>query len=182
MLLILWERASGRLAGLAAVLWLGLGAMVVWLGPYGQLSTLVPEQAPPEERFGGTGAAVTAYLEALGPGGRELYRQSQLLDFLNPLLLAGAAVLIVCWGLRRTWPTRPGLRYMGLVPVAAGVADAVENVLMLSTLGAFPGAVAPAAAVAMVSTIKLALVAAVVLLIAFGLLVMGARAMARRGG
>lgn len=143
---------SSRFVLGAVTLWLAVAAMVVRLGPYAQLPALLPGVTPPEERFGASAAYVSDYLLWLGDAGRAVYQQAQWLDFLNALLLAVALGSVVLWLIQRLPPVWQRLRPVLGLPLAVGLTDAVENLLLLAALARHP---APApAAIPVLTTVK----------------------------
>jgi len=78
-------------------------------------------------------------LENLGDSGRDLYLYNQLpLDFLYPGLFAISCSLLLSWLFLKTKTSSSRLFYLCLVPVAAGVFDYIENILIVSLITSYP--------------------------------------------
>jgi len=137
---MLTRRPSGRFALGAIVLWMAAMALLTTLGPYARLPRFAGGLTIPEERFRGAAAGVDTFLVRLGPDGRDVYRQAQWLDFLGALLLIVAGVLVLRWLLAYLGAPE-GLRSVAeLVPMLAGAADFLENLVLLNAIGHVPRA------------------------------------------
>jgi hypothetical protein len=82
---------------------------------------------------------VCAFMEKLGDSGRLFYAKMLLmLDFAFPLAysLFWAAAVAFFWG--RLLPCNSKLMYISLFPFAAGLADWLENILVLTMLFSYP--------------------------------------------
>jgi hypothetical protein len=101
------------------------------------------------ERFGGlvpldqqdsyTAQEVCSFMEKLGEAGRAFYaRMLLMLDFAFPLsyMLFWSAALAFLLG--KFLPCNSKLMYISLLPMVAGAADWLENLLMLSMLFSYP--------------------------------------------
>ena len=78
-------------------------------------------------------------LDTLGSDGRELYLYRQLpLDFIYPGLLAGSCSLLLSWLFLKTQKTNSKLFYFCYIPVAAGLVDYLENIIIVSILTSYP--------------------------------------------
>jgi hypothetical protein len=77
--------------------------------------------------------------EALGQEGRYFYaRIILLLDFAFPLSYALFCASAISFLLTRLLPGRTGLMRINLVPVATGLVDYVENILLLDIVFTYP--------------------------------------------
>ena len=95
--------------------------------------------APLDQREGYTYQDVCAFMEKIGDTGRMFYaKMLLLLDFAFPLAytLFWAAAIAFFWG--RLLPCNSKLMYISLIPFAAGLADYLENLLLLSMLFSYP--------------------------------------------
>jgi hypothetical protein len=130
--------ASGRSVIVALLALLSGGALLFNLGPYAALRRLAGGRAIPEEAPS-SAAAVHAFLEHVGPEGRETYWRAQWLDLLNPVLLGGFTLLLLGWLLVRARLERGPVRLVLALPLVMAAAELVENVLLASATRAFPG-------------------------------------------
>lgn len=86
-----------------------------------------------------TPQSVSAFMEKLGDTGRMFYtRLLIMLDFAFPLAysLFWAAAIVFFWS--RFLPRDSRIMYICLLPLAAGLADWLENLLILSMLFSYP--------------------------------------------
>jgi hypothetical protein len=85
----------------------------------------VPSPAP-DARLHYSSQELVAYLDALGPEGREVYMRLHLLDMAFPLVygLFFATLLAVFWGGRR----RGTVAALAIVPLVGTLSDLAENV------------------------------------------------------
>lgn len=91
-------------------------------------------------------------IDALGPRARATYLWMELtLDAVFPLLHGLVVALLLLWLLRHAAPSRPGLRWLAVLPLAGAVADWLENAAIVVLLLAHPAAPLPAAAAAAVA-------------------------------
>lgn len=82
---------------------------------------------------------ISTFMEKLGESGRMFYaRMLLMLDFAFPLAytLFWAAAIAFFWG--KLLPCNSKLLYISLLPFAAGLADWLENILILSMLFSYP--------------------------------------------
>jgi len=80
-----------------------------------------------------------ALLEALGSEGRATYLTTQLpLDFFYPGLFAVTYSLLLTWLFLKGADHSSKVYYFSLVPIAAGLFDYIENVLIVSMINSFP--------------------------------------------
>jgi|SRR5947209_13254391 len=129
------------------LLWAGCVGCVVAFDLRQHVTRLEAGRDPgpvPDSRFFYTAAEATAYLDAIGPRGRELFADTQLtLDLLFPALYGGLFVSLVA----RLCPLRVA-RCAVWLPVAAVACDLGENVLLAAAARRFDGRVSDLAAVA----------------------------------
>lgn len=97
-------------------------------------------QPPLDVRFTSNAAAVTDYLQACGPAGREAYQALQVADLLYPLVFAVFLASSLGLVLRHLAPRRPGLALLALLPILASALDYTENALAWRALVSFPEA------------------------------------------
>ena len=97
--------AKGRNVVIALVLWLIYSLLLFNLGPYSALRTKADANLL-EERFGYSQAEVQKQLHDLGEEGRTNYRNFQLLDGLNGILMAAALTLALGFALGRLFADR----------------------------------------------------------------------------
>ncbi len=78
-------------------------------------------------------------LSALGVKGRDLYLYHQLpLDFIYPGLFAVSCCLLLSWLFAKTLNANSKMFYFCLVPLAAGLFDYLENILIIQILISYP--------------------------------------------
>ena len=78
-------------------------------------------------------------LDALGSEGREVYLYRQLpLDFIYPGLFAISCCLLLSWIFLKTQKTNSKIFYLCSIPIAAGLFDYFENVLIINILTSYP--------------------------------------------
>ncbi len=137
MIASLLRWSTGRMAALGVALMVIVGQVVFRLGPYPRLEAL-PGGADLPETASTAPAVVAAYLERIGPEGRELYAQFQWFDLLNPVLICVALVPLIGWLLHRAGVADRAWRYLILLPLVAGLMDLVEDVLLMGVIAAYP--------------------------------------------
>ncbi|NNF38853.1 MAG: hypothetical protein HKN71_09300 [Gemmatimonadetes bacterium] len=126
--------ATGRRV-LQSILVAAAGGFVLFrFGPYAQVSSVA---GPLPEETVSTRSDLHGFLGELGEGGRELYATFQLWDFLNPLLLGFLSVAVVGWLIGRS-RLGSGRNVAVIIPFVAPIADALENVVLLLVIAAFP--------------------------------------------
>jgi hypothetical protein len=130
--------ATGRAVIVALLLWLGAGFVLFQLGPYAELSDMAPGLAPLDARLGYAWTDMEIYLAVLGESGRRLYRVFLIADLGNAILMASAMSLLLVFlttrlGLEGSW-----IGNVAFAPIAAGILDLLENVLLLVMLHRFP--------------------------------------------
>ena len=78
-------------------------------------------------------------LTTLGESGRDLYLYNQLpVDFLYPALFAISCSLLLSWLFLKIKDPSSRLFYFCFVPVAAGVFDYIENILIICLISSYP--------------------------------------------
>lgn len=151
----------------------GGGFALFRFGPYARVSSIA---GPLPEESVSSRSDLQDFLRELGGSGRELYATFQLWDFLNPLLLGFLSVASVGWLLGRSRLVR-GRTVAAALPFVGPIADAVENVVLLVTVTAFPADPWVAELFPLVTSVKfLGLTATLLLIIALSVL-----AILRRG-
>lgn len=108
------------------------------LGPAGNLPELSGGQMQPDLAFLATPSMTDIYLRTLGDAGRVVYTRAEWFDFANALMMIVAGMMIIRWLATLLpsdvrWP-----RLLMLLPLAAGLLDMVENLLLLRAVKAFP--------------------------------------------
>ena len=164
----LYRAATGRAVLVTLVMLLVSGFAIFRLGPYPAL--VAAGAALPEETPGMSPERIHAFLDTLGETGRAGYARFQALDTVQAMLLAGFAMLLVAWILKRAGSARGAWRVLALVPLIVLGAEAVENVLLARAALAHPSHAATTAFLPAVTTIKFASVVLMVLalLVALG--------------
>lgn len=137
MIASLLRWSTGRMAALGVALMIIGGQLIFRLGPYPRLEAL-PGGADLPETASTAPAMVAAYLERIGPEGRELYAQFQWFDLLNPVLICVALVPLIGWLLGRAGVADRPWRYLILLPFVAGAMDLLEDVLLMGVIAAYP--------------------------------------------
>lgn len=92
----------------------------------------------PDTRLGYTFAEIQAAFASIGSEGLLLWAQVHLLDYIFPLTYSFAMVFGIMLELRSTYPSKSWMRYFILLPLLGGIADYVENLLILSQVLSFP--------------------------------------------
>lgn len=118
--------------------------LVTYLGTYyfGARVTLLEAsggQAQPELLFLAHPSVIDGYLRALGDTGRQLYARAQYTDLLNAAAVILTGIFVIRWlavhlPADTRWP-----RLLMSLPLATGLADIAENVLLLRALKGYPG-------------------------------------------
>lgn len=135
----------------------------------------------PDTIFFGSGDRIYAELDSMGPGGRDAYRDFEIVDLISPLFFGVGLALMVLFIAQRFSPARPRLQWLACVPLLAGAMDWFENLSMLWLLVEYPTRhPALANAVSAATTVKLLLGPGTLLAILVVLIVLGLRRMARR--
>ena len=132
--------ATGARALIAvAIAMVGQGLMF-GTGPFPRVRALAPGGMLPEEQIGYMPEMMMMFLGAIGPEGRADYILFQRLDVLTPLLMGGAAALVIAWLLKRTGSTTGRATWLPYVPVLFLVTEVVEDFVLAHAAQAFPEA------------------------------------------
>jgi uncharacterized membrane protein len=92
----------------------------------------------PDMRFTYSITEITAVFNTLGQEGLNVWAQAHMLDFLFPLTYMFALVFGTNMELRRLYPNNTNAKKLVLIPLLAGIADYVENFLVLTQIAAYP--------------------------------------------
>ena len=159
--------ATGRHALLAAVVALAGISLLFGTGPFPRVRALAPGGRLPEEQLGYPPEQLMAFLGAIGPEGRADYILFQRLDILTPLLLGGAAALVIAWLLRRGGATAGWTSCLPYVPVLFLLTEVVEDFALARAARLYPEASALSPALPVLTGAKFAvmLLTGVVILI-----------------
>ena len=79
-----------------------------------------------------------AVLGAYGPDGRRLYFLLELVDLIYPLVYTAFFALIIAYVLKRSLPPTSALQRLVLLPLAAVIADYLENIGLLMMCATYP--------------------------------------------
>jgi len=126
------------------VILLFLITMVVYLTILFYSIPKVVSSAPEMKLFdispsGYTTEYAISLLDAIGPGGRDLYLSLQLpLDFIYPGLFIISYSLLFAWLLKMNFDSKSKVYYALYIPILAGLFDYTENVLIIMMLKAYP--------------------------------------------
>lgn len=77
-------------------------------------------------------------LMKLGPEGRAFYRQIMLFDLIFPVTYMLFFASLILFLFSKWLPGKPALYKLSLLPIAAGIADYVENIFILIMLNSYP--------------------------------------------
>jgi len=119
--------------------------------PFGaaEFNERFPGLTPLDMRDSYTVQDVCTFMEKLGDTGRMLYaRMILMLDFAFPLAYSLFWSAVIAFFLGKFFPCDSKLMYISLIPFAAGLADWLENLLILSMLFSYPRITAMVAALA----------------------------------
>jgi hypothetical protein len=110
-----------------------------YLPPVVRLQESAPEgSGAPDLNFLKGADTIYEQLAQMGPQGRALYHDFEVVDLLSPLFF-GAAVAVAAWFVaRRLWPSGPALWTLAGLPLVAAVCDWFENLSMLFLLSHWP--------------------------------------------
>ena len=130
--------ATGRraLATVVAAL-AGLGVLF-GTGPFPRVRALAPGGTLPEEQLGYSPERLTAFLGAIGPEGRADYILFQRLDILTPLLIGGAAALVIGWLLVRAGATAGRTTVLPYVPLLFLLTEVLEDFVLARAARSYP--------------------------------------------
>ncbi len=131
--------ATGPRVSMAVVGALAGTGLLFGTGPFPRVRALAPGGRLPEEQLGYPPEKLTAFLAAIGPEGRADYILFQRLDILTPLLLGGAAALLIAWLLKRRgaagWTT-----CLPYLPVLFLLTEVVEDFVLARAARLYPEA------------------------------------------
>ncbi|MBL8978375.1 MAG: hypothetical protein JNM53_08185 [Gemmatimonadetes bacterium] len=153
MIASLLRWSTGRMAALGVALMVIVGQVVFRFGPYPRLEAL-PGGADLPETASTAPELVAAYLERIGPEGRELYARFQWFDLLNPVLICVALVPLIGWLIGRAGVADRPWRYLILLPFVAGAMDLVEDFLLMGAIAAYPAAGAGSGVLPLITMLK----------------------------
>ena len=136
LLAFIQKRSSGRVVAVSLVATLFCLAL---FHPYRvHFESLCPGQSLPD-LLGLVGPSeLHAHLERLGKAGRQAYWPIACIDMIFPLAYGALMISVTAWGLAGVAVESPRLRLAVALPVAAVVADFVENLLVQRAVAIFP--------------------------------------------
>lgn len=135
------KRLSSPKTLLALAFFFILMYMLISGQPFGvaEFSERFPGLTPLDMRDSYTSQDVCAFMEKLGDTGRVFYaRMLLMLDFAFPLAYTLFWSAALAFFLGKFLPCNSKLMYISLIPFAAGLADWLENLLILSMLFSYP--------------------------------------------
>lgn len=91
----------------------------------------------PDTRFTYSINEIADVFNTLGQDGLNVWAQAHMLDFLFPLTYMFAIAFGLNMEIRRLFPDRKA-KLLVLIPLFAGIADYVENILVLTQIAAYP--------------------------------------------
>lgn len=132
------ERSTGRRAIVALVVFVVFVATVLpWQA--GIAETYSAGVGSPDRSFWYSADRLYAFAEAYGADGRAAYVRARLtFDVVWPIVYAAMLVLVLGWELRRTTRSGSPWRLVVLLPVAALLADYVENICAAIVMARWP--------------------------------------------
>src|SRR5262245_62087964 len=133
----LQEFARGRNVVFALLLSFGFSVLLFQFTSYRLLQAANANQPLLEERFGYTTEQVKRQFQSLGDW-RERYRNFQILDYINAILMALALTLGLTFTFTRLF--RPGnpLRSLVYLPMITAIGEFVENTMLIVLLSSYP--------------------------------------------
>ncbi|MFW9976086.1 MAG: hypothetical protein ACFFDQ_12520 [Candidatus Thorarchaeota archaeon] len=96
------------------------------------------EVTMPDTRLAYSINEITDAFNTLGQEGLNVWAQAHMLDFLFPLTYMFAMAFGVNLELRKLYPENLNARKLVLIPLLGGIADYVENILILTQIAAYP--------------------------------------------
>ncbi len=96
------------------------------------------EVTMPDTRLAYSFSEIVDVFNTLGQEGLNIWAQAHMLDFLFPLTYMLAMVFGMNMEIRRIYPDNTNIKKLVLIPILSGIADYVENVLILTQIAAFP--------------------------------------------
>ena len=132
--------ATGPRVLIALVVWLVGSGLLFGTGPFPRVRSLAPGGILPEEQIGYLPETMMMFLGAIGPEGRADYILFQRLDILTPLLMGGAAALLIAWLLKRGGTTSGRATWLPYVPVLFLLTEVVEDFVLTRAAQLYPEA------------------------------------------
>jgi hypothetical protein len=109
----------------------------------------------PDTRLTYTLNEITDVFNTLGQAGLNVWAQAHMLDFLFPLTYMFALAFGINMEIRILYPDSALAKKLVLIPLLAGIADYVENILILTQIAAYPSLSRPVILVASaITTLK----------------------------
>ena len=96
------------------------------------------EVTMPDTRFTYSFTEISYVFNTLGQAGLNVWAQAHLLDFLFPLTYMFAMAFGINLELRKLYPENSNARKLVLIPLLGGIADYVENILVLTQIATYP--------------------------------------------
>lgn len=81
---------------------------------------------------------ITDVFNTLGQAGLNVWAQAHMLDFLFPLTYMLAMAFGMNLEIRRLYPESMNVKKLVLIPLLGGIADYIENILVLTQIAAYP--------------------------------------------
>ena len=158
--------ATGRRVLAAAATALAGTGLLFGTGPFPAVRSLAPAGVLPEEQLGYGADELHAFLGAIGPEGRAAYVVFQRLDILTPLLLGGAAMLLIAWLLGRGGTRAGAGAWLPFVPVLFLPTEVAEDFVLARAARLYPAESSISAALPVLTGAKFAVMALVAVVIA----------------
>ena len=130
--------ATGPRALIAVAIALVGQGVLFGTGPFPRVRALAPGGMLPEEQIGYMPEMMMLFLRAIGPEGRADYILFQRLDILTPLLMGGAAAIVIAWLLKRGGTTTGRATRLPYVPVLFLLTEVVEDFVLARAAQVFP--------------------------------------------
>ncbi|MCI0422282.1 MAG: hypothetical protein L0312_24185 [Acidobacteria bacterium] len=176
----LQELARGRNVLFALVVWLGFGVLLFQFTSYPTLQAANNNQPLLEERLGYTADEAKQQMQALGEW-RASYRNFQILDYINAILMGCALTLALTFTLTRLFGPGNPIRLLALLPIVAVVGEFLENTLLIVLTSSYPDISSGLVGVASAATsLKLAIGMITLTLTALSLIALGVKSLFTR--
>ena len=107
-------------------------------GPFPRVRALTPGGRLPEEQLGYPPEMLIEFLGAIGPEGRADYILFQRLDILTPLLIGGAAALVIAWLIGRAGASAGWTRRLPYLPLLFLLAEVTEDFVLARAARLYP--------------------------------------------